>query len=438
MRHQLSIVYFLGLLFCNQSGHAQDSLFTLQVVWEKAIEHNKELKVGALEVGKSEVLLKDAKSERLPEVNANGSYSRLTNMPIYEHGIFHGPTVVPVINQSYSIGTEASLNLYHGGKTRREISIKKVELEATLNQQQLSLADVKFKSASYFYALLRNLQLKELTVQEIAYEEKQLTEIGHLYKNGTVLKSDLLRMELKISNQKMLLSEIENNITLSVQQLNIIMGRADQAPLDPVVKNIELVEPYALSYDDYLAIAYKNSFEFRLSDNRVVLSDLNLKQVKSNILPKVDFFTSYGYTYPQSQFYPYSDALFGIGQAGIKVSMPISGLYLNKYKKEAAVLKRNEQAVHHEIKQDEIRTGVRAAYLHYTEALQRIEVAKKNIIQATEALRILKASYFNQQLLLTDLLDAETQLLQSKFDLTSAQVGAQVQFYELQRIVGKI
>jgi len=438
MRHQLSIVYFLGLLFCSQSGKAQNSLFTLEEIWVKAKEHNKELKVGALEVGKSEVLLKDAKSERLPEINANGSYSRLTNMPIYEHGIFHRPTVAPVINQSYIISAEASLNLYRGGKTKREISIKKVELEATLNQQQLSLADVKFKSASYFYELLRNLQLKDLTVQEIAYEEKQLTEIGHLYKNGTVLKSDLLRAELKISNQKMLLSEIENNISLSVQQLNIIMGRADQEPLDPVVKNIEIIEPYALSYEDYLAIAYKNSFEFRLSENAVALSNLNLQQVKSNILPKVDFFTSYDYTYPQSQFYPYSNALFGIGQAGVKVSMPISGLYLNKYKKAAALLKRNEQVVRHEIKQDEIRNEVRAAYLRYTEALERIEVARKNITQATEALRILKASYFNQQSLLTDLLDAETQLLQSKFDLTSAQVGAQVQFYQLQRKVGKI
>ncbi|PTS92358.1 TolC family protein [Pedobacter sp. HMWF019] len=438
MRHQLSIVYFLGLLLCSQSGNAQDSLFTLHEVWGKAIEHNKELKFSRLEVGKGEVLLKDAKSERLPEINANGSYSRLTNMPIYENGIFHRPTVAPVINQSYSIGAEASLNLYHGGKARREISIKKVELEATLNQQQLSLADVKFKSASYFYELIRNLQLKKLTVQEIVYEEKQLTEIGHLYKNGTVLKSDLLRAELKISNQKMLLSEIENNITLSVQQLNIIMGRADQATLDPVVENIELVEPYALSYEDYLAIAYKNSFEFRLSENAVALSNLNLKQVKSIILPKADFFTSYGYTYPQSQFYPYSDALFGIGQAGVKISMPISGLYLNKYKKEVADIKRNEQIVHHEIKQDEIRNAVRAAYLHYTEALERIEVAKKNITQATEALRILKSSYFNQQSLLTDLLDAETQLLQSKFDLTSAEVSAQVQFYQLQRIIGKI
>ncbi len=92
----------------------------------------------------------------------------------------------------------------------------------------------------------------------------------------------------------------------------------------------------------------------------------------------------------------------------------------------------------HEIKQDEIRNGVRAAYLHYTEALERIEIARKNIVQANETLRILKNSYFNQQSLLTDLLDAETQLLQSKFDLTSAQVRAQVQFYQLQKITGKI
>lgn len=438
MRHQLLTLYFLGLLLCSQATCAQDSLFTLDQVWEKAIAHHKELKLSALEVNKAQAVLKDAKTERLPVINANGSYSRLTDMPIYEHGIFHHPQLSPVGDQSYSLGAEASLNLYHGGKTKREISIKKVSLEAVLNQQQSTVAEVKFTTASYFYKLLRNLQLKDLTLQEIASEEKQLLEIDQLYKNGIVLKSDLLRAELKISDHKMLLLEIDNNISLALQQLNIMMGRADLAPLQPKVNTMDIPEPQALSYKDYLGAAYCNSFKLKLSENEMALSSLALQQVKSNILPKVTLFSSYSYTYPQTQFYPYTDALWGIGQAGVKVSMPISALYLNKYKKESAVIHNQQQVVNHEIKQDEIRNEVRAAYLHYTEALERISVAKKSIIQATETLRILKNGYFNQQALLTDLLDAENQLLQSRFNLSAAQVTAQVLYYQLQNITGKI
>lgn len=438
MRHQLLTLYFLGLLLCSQATSAQDSLFTLNQVWEKAIEHHKQLKLNALEVSKAQAVLKDAKTERLPVISANGSYSRLTDMPIYEHGIFHHPQVSPVGDQAYSLAAEASLNLYQGGKTKREISIKKLSLEAVLNQQQSTLGEVKFQTASYFYQLLRNLQLKDLTLQEIASEERQLLEIDQLYKNGIVLKSDLLRAELKISDHKMLFLEIGNNISLAIQQLNIMMGRADLAPLQPSVTSMEILEPQALSYEDYLGTAYHNSFKLKLSENELALSSLALQQVKSNILPKVTLFTAYGYTYPQSQFYPYADALWGIGQAGIKVSMPISALYLNKYKKESASIHNEQQVVNHEMKQDEIRNEVRAAYLNYTEALERISVARKSITQAMETLRILKNGYFNQQALLTDLLDAENQLLQSRFNLSSAQVTAQVLYYQLQNITGKI
>lgn len=438
MRHQLLTLYFLGLLLCSRATRAQDSLFTLDQVWEKAIAHHKALKLSVLEVNKAQAVLKDAKMERLPVINANGSYSRLTDMPIYEHGIFHRPQVSPVSDQAYNLGAEASLNLYQGGKTKREISIKKVSLDAALNQQQSTVGEVKFRSASYFYELLRNLQLKDLTLQEIASEEKQLLEIDQLFKNGIVLKSDLLRAELKISDHKMLLLEIGNNISLAAQQLNIMMGRADLAPLQPSVTNMEILEPQALSYEDYLGTAYRNSFRLKLSENELALSSLALQQVKANILPKVTLFSSYGYTYPQTQFYPYATALWGIGQAGVKVSMPISALYLNRYKKESASINNQQQVLNQEIKQDEIRNEVRAAYLHYTEALERIAVARKSITQATETLRILKNGYFNQQALLTDLLDAENQLLQSRFNLSAAQVTAQVLYYQLQNITGKI
>jgi outer membrane protein len=65
-------------------------------------------------------------------------------------------------------------------------------------------------------------------------------------------------------------------------------------------------------------------------------------------------------------------------------------------------------------------------------------VAKENIKQASENLRIVNNTYFNQLSLLTDLLDADTQLLQTRFDLAAAQISAELQYYQLQKTIGNL
>ncbi|MNL30619.1 hypothetical protein D3C87_1523660 [compost metagenome] len=58
--------------------------------------------------------------------------------------------------------------------------------------------------------------------------------------------------------------------------------------------------------------------------------------------------------------------------------------------------------------------------------------------QSEENARIVKQNYFNQTALITDLLDADIQLLQSKFDFTSAKIAAQIQYYQLQNVLGTL
>ncbi|WP_306350231.1 TolC family protein [Flavobacterium sp. '19STA2R22 D10 B1'] len=442
MKHKILLLYFsVALLYFNpmnaQEFTTGDHLLTLEDIWSKVELNNKELKAGQLNIDKGDERLKAAKDDRLPMININGNYSQVSNMPVYENGLFHTPRQNFVVHEHYQFGAETALNLYNGGKTNLNIKIKSVENDLNTHQQHLLGNTIKLKATIYYFELFKNSQFKLLIEQEITSNNSELKKITDLYKNGIVLKSDVLRAEVKISNQKMVLSEIENNIAIYTQQLNILMGNPDDSKIELDTQSIHLNDPFVLSsYEDYVALALKNSDEYKISDVKEKLSLLNLKQVKSNILPTISLFSNYNYTYPQGISYPYAIALYGYGQVGLKMSVPISNLYLNKHRREEASIAYTQQKMGLEIKFDEIRQNVNAAYLHYTDALKRIETSQKNIIQSTESLRILKNSYFNQQSLLTDLLDAETQLLQSKFDLTSAQVNAQVQYYQLLSKIG--
>ena len=53
---------------------------------------------------------------------------------------------------------------------------------------------------------------------------KQLQEVKLKYKNGTVLKSDILRAKLELLKRETTLVQDENDIQITAQKLTIIRG----------------------------------------------------------------------------------------------------------------------------------------------------------------------------------------------------------------------
>jgi outer membrane protein len=409
---------------------------SLTDVWQKAEKNNKVIEMHHLNLGMSVAAIKDAKAARLPEISIDGEYARVTNMPIYEQGIFKTPTQGTVIHTLYGVGADAYLNLYHGHQIKLKLmqadekrQLAEVVLEATI-------ADVKFSAVTYYLTIKRSLMFKALLLQNISDQQKQLEEIRQLHKNGVVLKSDVLRAELKLSRQKMSLVEIENNLSITNQKLAILIGEEDDFRLQPIEG--EQAPKLTQNYEECLQEAYLQSHEYNISEKETALSKLALKAIKSNVSLKLGLFANYNFNYPQLQFYPYAIALYGLGMAGLKASFPISALYHNKYKTSEAKLSLMRQKVEHHNVADQVRQRVKEAYLLYQEALTRIDVAEENIVQAKENLRIVNNTYFNQLALLTDLLDADTQLLQTRFDLATAQIAAQLQYFQLQKAIGKL
>ncbi len=409
----------------------------LPQVWEKAVQYNRTIQIQQLHVQGGEEEIKDAKAERLPDINAEGEYAKVSNMPMFENGIFHTPTQYPLIHTYYKVGADAYFNIYSGNKTNLKIEEQQTIQKIREEQKNLTVSQIKLQASGYFLDLQRSIIFKQLMLSDIAEQEKQLERIKQLLKNGVVLKSDVLRAELQLSRQRLTLTTIENDIAIANQKLNIMIGEPDSLVIDPVNQNgadSALVKSYA----DYLADAQGHAFRNKISEQETNLRRLQLKDVKANLSPKIGLFANYAYSYPQIQFYPYGGYLYGLGMAGVQASFPISAFYHNKHKVRASEIEFKQQEIEHLDTQDNVRQQVIEAYLRYKEALNRISVAQTNIKQATENSRIINNTYFNQTSLVTDLLEANTQLLQTKFDLAAAQISAQMQYYKLQEVIGNL
>lgn len=428
-------------IFLLNSAHAQQNdkmQLSLTQIWDKVVANNKTLKMQDFKVLRSAEGIKDAKAERLPEINAQGEYSKISNLAIYTNGLLHTPDQYEgLIHTLYSFGGDTYFNLYNGGRVTTKISEEKKENEIAVEQKNLTTEEVKLRATAYYLDLQRSRIFKSLLLKDIAAQEKQLEEISQLLKNGVVLKSDVLRATLKLSRQKMALVTLDNDILIANQKLNILTGLPDETVIEP--EDGEKTElPVLKSYPEYLSDALEHSYVAKISQKETELSKMNIKSVKANGAVKLGLFANYNYTYPQIQIFPYSPSLYGLGFYGVKASVPISALYQNRHKVKAAELQYKQQEVEHSDTEDRIRQEVNETFLRYKESLTRLEVARVNINQATENLRIVNNTYFNQLSLVTDLLDADTQLLQTRFDYAAARIAAQLQFYQLQKAIGNL
>lgn len=438
------IIFLLLFMFTSGKASGQEIelawkeiRLSLDQVFKKADTGNRSLQLENLKLRQNEEQLKDAKAERLPELSAEAEYARVSNMPIFEDGLFSKPVYPPVIHNSFKLQGEGYLNLYNGKKLSTKIAEEELSRDIRQENKNNTAAEVRLRAAGYYLELQRNFEFRKLLRKNIEEQAQRLSQIRELHHNGVVLRSDVLRAELLLSRQKMNLLETENGITLASQKLNILLGQPEGSIIRPDTIGSEEGFPLK-SYEELLSEARSHSYHLRISEKETELSRLKLKAVKANVLPRAGLFAGYGYSYPQILLYPYADAGYAIGQAGLRISIPISAAYHNKHQASAAAVEVEQQELMHRQEEDALRQRVKEAYTRYTEAVTRIEVAQRSISQATENFRIVNNTYFNQLALLTDLLDADSQLLQARFDLASAKVAASFQYYQLQKAIGNL
>lgn len=398
---------------------------SLQQVWKEVDLRNKQLKLEDFSRKQADTEIQMAKDKKLPSIAVLGTTGVNTNLPIYNKGLFSSHDSFTVSRYTYSLGYLLDFDLYDGGKKNRNVEIKKLESARYKNEYDMQRINIRYAAAVIYYDLYKFEQFKQFTESEIETEKKQLATVESLFKNGIVLKSDVLRINVKISQLELTRSEIEKKIIIAKQRLNILMGKESDAPISAQQhENIDILQfSEKSSYIYFVNIAVNRAPDFKISENEYEISNLQLKQVKSHILPKVSFYSNYSYNYPQSSFYPYSQNLWGFVQTGIKVSMSLDKLYTNKHAIESAAHLNAQQIQKMEIKKDEIMVNIREAYLQKEQAFEAVKTAEQNIMEITETVRIIRSSYINQESLLTDLLDAENLLLEAKFALTSAQIN---------------
>lgn len=375
---------------------------------------------------------KTARTAKLPEVQVGLKGGYLGQPIVFREGLSH-PTrpQSPHWLQNYEINL--SQPIYQGGRIR--YSIEKADIEQKIAELQTlqNEADIKLALLEQYMQLFSLYKQQTVLARNIEESTKRLENIKSKKRQGLITNNDVLRSELQLTNDRLALQEVDNSLTLMSQQLDILLGLDEQTLIVPDTTLLRQINPTS-DYADYLQKAYRDDWTMRRLRQETQLALNNQRLVKAEFLPQLSLYA--GNTLARPITRTMADYYNNSWNIGLTLSYPLSSLYKNRHKLEEARLNIDASQQQEELRKQSLRMEIRTALIRHQEAQDRVKALELSVRQARENYRIMRNRYFGQLSILTDLLDANSVLLDAELQLTTARARVIYTYYELQKACG--
>lgn len=436
---RIRVGVFMLVLFsvpiCSTAKMVGDTLYlSVEQLFERASRQHLKLAADRLKEKITDERVQTARSACLPELNVGLRGGVLGQPVVWLNGLNHATRPKsPDWQQNYAV--DFTQPLYQGGKIRYAIRQANLEHEISCLQSAADQADIKLMLLEQYLNLFSLYKQRVVLNRNIEESERRLKDIRRMKDEGIITNNDVLRSEMQLTDDRLSVTETENNIRIVSQQLDILLGLDEYLLLIPDTTLLGRICQIT-AYTDYVNHAVQFDPSMRILRKQTELAQNNIQLTRAEQLPRLSLTASNTLARPVAR--TMADLYNNSWNVGLSFSYPISSLYQNRHRMNEARLNVQLMRIAEEQKQQTIRMTVRTALLKHKEAKERVEALKLSVKQAEENYRIMRNRYMNQLAILTDLLDADNLRLNAELQLTTARTRVVYTYYELQRAIGEL
>lgn len=402
--------------------------YSLDGCKQMAIENNRKIKNSLLDTEAAKETKKEAYTNYFPTVSASG-FGFKANDPFVSMNI--GGNKLGLLEDGLGAAVTLTQPIFVGGKIINSNKLAKLGVEMNTQQVRLSENEVLLQTENTYWELV-SLYEKMNTLD---FLDKQLAsllkDVEVSYQAGLITHNDVLQVKLKQNEIKSSKVNLENGIELCkmslCQQIGVDIDTSRDFDIErPNVEQPESPAAYYVNHRDALA----NRAENILLEKNIDATKLQTKIKRADYLPSV----AVGASYLQNNF---MDKWEGNGALFVSVSVPISGWWGGSH----AIKKQrfNEQvAYNNKIEgQEQLLLQMQNVWNELSNEYKQILIAKESIDQSNENLRLNNDYYKVGMVALTDLLDAQTLLQQSRDKYVDAYSKYQKKRSEYFQVTGR-
>lgn len=411
----------------------KDELLTLQRCIEIALLKHPTIVAAQNNVSANQSKVFEAKANYYPQIAASAGYNRIKATSSSGRSSVVSTTDGTFTSSSgtfdqYTGSITLSQNIYDFGKTSSQVAIQKFLLDSSRSDLETTVDQVLFNVKQAYYVVLQTKRNRDVAQDTVKQFQLHLDQAKGFYEVGTRPKFDVTKAEVDLSNAKLNLIKVENNVKIAKVTLNNAMGVPD-AP-DYIIEDNLAFQKYEVTLAQVIETAYKNRPDLQSVIAKRMSLERTVDLAKTGYYPVLTGNAAYNRS--DTVFFPNGEGW----SAGVALTFPIFSGFLTKYQVEeakanVAVARANEETLKQSIFLD-----VQQSYLNLLVAQDSINNTQLTVQQATENFEIANGRYAAGVGNPIEVTDAEVLLTNAKTGYNQALYDYKVARASLEKAMG--
>jgi len=418
-----AVVFMVGSFSANSQN-----VWSLQKCIDYALENNIQIKQQQLNTKFYENQVSQAKSNRLPNLNA-----QFGNDNSFGRSLTYDNTYKNVNSSSISGGASTNLTIFNGFQLSNTIDKQELDFQATLKDLQKAKDDMMLNIAGMYLQILFSEELVIVDEAQIEVTKQQLSRTQQLVEAGSLAKGAQLEIEAQMAREELQMVNDKNNMQLSY------LGLYQMLEL-PIAESFKIEKPVLPEIKANLTMAnsidvFNNAMnvrpEIQAAQLRVKSAEKDLEIAKGNQYPSLSFNANYynlynnKYTDLTGEKIAFGDQLKNNGRSslGLTLGIPIFNRFQVKNGISNAEMQIQDYQYRLQTSSNTLRKEIEQAYTNALAALNRYMSTEKAVESMQEAFRYVEEKFnvgmvnsVDYNLQKNQLTSAQSQLLQAKYE----------------------
>ena len=432
---------FILFLFLNNTSlvSAQNTSalqLSIEDMFELADSASRSIRTFHIAEQEAEQAVKVAKNALLPSIDVSLSASYLGDAWLSDRDFSNGENApMPHFGNNFAI--EASQVLYTGGAITNRIAVAKLQQQLAQLDKEKNKQDIRFLLVGNYLEMYKLRNQTEVYRKNIEQTRKLVADIHAKQSQGLALKNDITRYELQLKSLELALTQIQNSIIILNDQLITVLGLPGETVIE-VDSTAHAILPVISIETEWQETAATLSPVLRQAKLNIKQSRHNEKIAKAERLPSIALIAGDRLDGPITIEVPPINKNLNYWYVGVGVKFDISSTFKSGKKIRLAKLSTRKAIENDLLAQENIRTGIKEAYIRFQEAFTVYETQLKSQELATQNYEVVNNRYLNDLALITDMLDASNSKLSAELQTVNARINILFNYYRLKKATGNL
>ncbi len=385
--------------------------WTLEQCIRHAIDNNLSIRLRQDNILQQEIALSTTQNSRLPNLSGSAGESFSFGRALTSDNTYANRNT-----QSTNFSLSTSVPIYTGGQISNEIHVRRLDLQAALQDCEKAREDVTLNVMSAYLEAIYQKDLVAVAERQLELSTMQANRLRVLYENQKASEADVAQARSAQAQDELSLTQQRNTYQLALLSLSQLLELPSPDDFDVVQPaKTDVASDVLPSPDAVYSEALGQKPQILAEEFRLKSAERSVRVAQSGYFPSLYFSGGLGSSYYKTS--GYSTPTFSrqlkdnFNQyVGLSLSVPIFNRLSTRNNVRAARLKAHSQEIQLEETRKSLYKDIQQAYYNALAAQRQCSSSEVALVASQAAFELMQRKYENGKATATEYQEARTNL----------------------------